>query len=66
MESLNISKVADIVGDSLANKYLDAGWVVLAVAPGKSPEDGEAYVLYSLGWPSKKEKAVYPSEFDEL
>lgn len=36
----------------LANKYLDAGWVLLNVCTGHNNSSGEDYHSLLLGWPA--------------
>lgn len=61
MEPVKISHVADARGAKAADEYMKLGWVVLAVAPGRD-EDGMAYNLYSLGWPSENGDAKFPPD----
>lgn len=43
-------KVVGIRSERHLNKYLEAGWKLLAVAPGKDMENGEPVIKYSVGW----------------
>lgn len=61
MESKKVSRVLDVRGAKSADEFVKLGWDVLTVAPGKD-EDGMAYNLYSLGWPSDKGDEQFPSD----
>lgn len=62
MDSSNISHVTHLSSQDEINKHLSVGWVILGVAPGQYQEDGMAYILYSLGWPSEKGDIKWPKE----
>jgi len=43
---------------SQVNEFLELGWEIIGTSSGHV-EDGEAYILYSLGW-KQPDKPVYP------
>lgn len=55
---MDYSNIIEILEDSRAeiiNGYLENGWVLLGMAPGRY-EDGMAYIMYSIGRPCPEEK----------
>lgn len=61
MDYSKISRITETSDSERAQEYLSIGWVLLTVAPGQD-EEGIAYVLYSLGWPSEKGDPVFPPD----
>jgi len=50
MDLSNMKKVVETCSEEAVNMYLDGGWILLDTASGKTPEYGESYIKYSLGW----------------
>ncbi len=56
-------EIAETSSKSEANKYLEKGWQLAAVAAGAYEESKEAYFLYSLVW-SRPGTPEHPSPMD--
>ncbi|ATX79138.1 hypothetical protein Ga0123461_0712 [Mariprofundus aestuarium] len=50
MHLSDVKEVVETNSKEAVNMYLDAGWTLLDTASGKTPEYGESYIKYSLGW----------------
>ncbi|MHA7123954.1 hypothetical protein ACWV16_24955 [Achromobacter xylosoxidans] len=59
-----MKEVAEVQGDASANKYIGAGWKILAIATMTTDarEHSGPVIKYSLGWFGNG-KPVYPSNF---
>lgn len=66
MDLDKISEVVETIDAKDVKRFVDAGWVLISIAPGKRGDDdgsiaGESYFLYALGNPEGKASKPHPT-----
>lgn len=59
IELLAMKEVIELTDVHKVNSYIDLGWELMGISAGEQG-DGQAYMLYSLGW-RKPRSVAHPS-----
>jgi hypothetical protein len=59
MDTHTVTHIENALDEDEANRYLDAGWVLLATGAGYTEDSDRRtpYFTYSMGWPKAGEPA---------
>lgn len=57
----DVKKLTSTDNVTEANAYLQSGWILLAVTPGRM-EDGTPWTWHTLGW-ARDDQPVYPDNW---
>lgn len=63
MDKTNVIRVVHFLTEQQVNAALDLGWRIIETASGC--DEGDAYILYSLGWDKPTAPPDFPSAYDK-